>query len=343
MPEMLTVLQSFPVPRRTTNPYLVMLERSLRATPRTVVLNFSWRCALLAKYDVFHVHWPEILVNGRSPLKKLARQALTVALLIRLRVTSTPIVRTVHNVTVPQGISRRESFLLGIIERQTTLRIRLNNTTSVPEGSPHVTIPHGDYRGWFSGYPATTVVPGQLAYVGLIRRYKGVEGLIRAFRGTEDLLTNLSLRLAGNPSTNELAASITKLSLPDPRIKLNLEFISDEALVSVVTSSELVVLPYRFMHNSGGTLMALSLNRPVLVPDNTVNRKLSREVGPGWVFTYEGDLTAERLAQTILEIRKNKPRAAPNFSGRNWDHAAQAHVRAYREALSALRRSEMGE
>jgi glycosyltransferase involved in cell wall biosynthesis len=337
MPEKLTVLQSFPDPRPTTNPYLVLLGRSLSNLPATTVINFSWRRALLARYDVFHVHWPEILVDGRSPFKKTIRQALAVALVARLRITKTPIVRTVHNVEVPQGISRREVFLLRMIDRQTTMRIRLNDETRLPKQALHTTIPHGDYRSWFSAAPVAAVVPGQLAYVGLIRRYKGVDGLVRAFRGTEQLLDGLSLHLAGNPSTKELAASITDLARPDPRITLKLAFISDEELVGIVTSSELVVLPYRFMHNSGGTLMALSLGRPVLVPDNSVNRKLREEVGPGWVFTYEGDLTAEQLAHTVLEVRKSKSRTAPDFSRRNWDDAARAHAQAYRLALAALR------
>lgn len=337
MPEKLTVLQSFPEPRATTNPYLVLLARSLGSLPATTVLNFSWRRALLAKYDVFHVHWPEILVDGKSPFKKTIRQALAVVLVARLRITKTPIVRTVHNVELPHGISRREVFLLRMIDRQTTMRIRLNDETLIPKNSPHTTIPHGDYRSWFSRYPGAAVVAGQLAYVGLIRRYKGVDRLVRVFRGTEKLMEGLSLYLAGNPSTKELAASITDLAGSDLRITLKLAFLSDEELVGIVTSSELVVLPYRFMHNSGGTLMALSLGRPVLVPDNGVNRKLREEVGPGWVFTYEGDLTATQLVETVLEVRRDQHRAAPDFSRRNWEDAARAHEQAYRLALAALR------
>jgi len=92
----LVVLQSVPEPKPTTNPYVVQLIRSLREAG-VDVRAFSWRAALTSRYDVFHVHWPEILARGNTPLRTLARQVALLALLIRLRVTRTPIVRTLHN------------------------------------------------------------------------------------------------------------------------------------------------------------------------------------------------------------------------------------------------------
>ena len=336
MTETLKVLQSFPVPRPTTNPYLVMLAKSLRARPGVTVMNFSWRTALLHRYDVFHVHWPEILVSGHSPMKKAVRQALTVLLLIKLRLTRTPIVRTVHNVQPPQGITRREALLLKAIERQTTLRIRINAATELPPGQPAVTIPHGHYRDWYSPYKHRAVVPGQFGYVGLIRRYKGVDTLIRAFRGV-DADHQFTLRVGGKPSTPELAETIRESSGDDPRITLHLEFLTDSEFVDIVTSSELVVLPYRFMHNSGGALAALSLDRPVLVPDNAVNRDLSTEVGPGWVISYSGDLTADQLVGAVHEVRACPDRARPDLGRRDWVRSEDDHVRAYRDAIALLR------
>jgi glycosyltransferase involved in cell wall biosynthesis len=283
------------------------------------------------------VHWPEILVDGHSPLKKAVRQSLSVALLIKLRLSRTPIVRTVHNVQLPQGITRRESLLLGLIDRQTALRIRLNSTTELPPNRPARTIPHGHYRDWFASDPRRSVVPGQIGYVGLIRRYKGVEGLIRAFRST-DSDGGITLRVGGSPSTPELAATVREMSRGDRRISLQLAFLTDAELVDIVTSSELVVLPYQFMHNSGGMLAALSLDRPVLVPDNLVNRELSAEVGPGWVITYTGELTGEHLMTALDEVRGSPHRRRPDLHGRDWDRAGVDHVRAYRDAIALMHR-----
>lgn len=369
MPQQLTVLQSFPTPRATSvNPYTLLLAENLRAVPGVTVLNFDWRTALLARYDVFHVHWPEILVDGNGPLKALVRQALTLLLLTKLRVTRTPVVRTVHNIDLPTGLSRRQRMLLRLADKQTALRIRLNSTTPIPAGTASALIPHGHYRDWFAKFPVAATVAGQMGYVGRIRGYKGLDALITAFRGTGDAdaatAGALTLHIGGYPSSAQLAEEVTRLAGDDDRITLQFGFITDAQLVEIVTSSELVVLPYPAMHNSGATLAALSLSRPVLVPDNAVNRMLGEEVGAGWVHRFTGTLTAEALLAAIVAVHAQRPvgeRIAadrsgaaagasaavadadaarggrPNLDARGWDDAAVAHVAAYRAAIAVAR------
>ena len=104
-----------------------------------------------------------------------------------------------------------------------------------------------------------------------------------------------------------------------------------------MSESELVVLPYRHMHNSGAALTALSLSRPVLVPDNAVNRDLAAEVGPGWVITFEGDLDADDLRRALEEARRPDRADAPDLSRRDWALAAPAHLAAYRRAVEIRR------
>jgi beta-1,4-mannosyltransferase len=325
----LIVQQSFPEPRPTTNPYLVMLRQSIAAAPGVEVRTFSWRAALLGRYSVFHVHWPEILAAGRTPTRTIIRQLLLLALLLKLRLSRTPIVRTLHNLERPAGISRRANALLTLVERQTTLVILLNTSTVPPPGVKQVTIPHGHYRDWFARYQRPTQVPGRLSYFGLIRPYKGVETLARVFR---ELPGGYTLRIAGNP-TPELRQSLLALAAMDDRICLTLSYLPDEELVTVVCKGELVVLPYLQMHNSGGALTALSLGRPVLMPANEVNDRLRREVGEGWVYTYTGELTSRHLLDAIEYVRTTDRTAEPDLSQRGWDRAGREHVEAYRLAL----------
>jgi glycosyltransferase involved in cell wall biosynthesis len=328
----LTVLQSFPRPLPTTNPYLVLLAEQLRAEGVTV-LAFSWRTALLARYDVYHSHWPEILVTGRTPMRKLARQLLAVLFLLRLWATRRPIVRTVHNIERPEGLGWRERILLDWIDRQTALRIRLNVHTVIPEGQPFETIPHGHYRDWFARYPRSAPVRGRLGYAGLIRRYKGVETLLAAFEGAADSDTDLTLRVGGKPSSEELAEAVRRAADTDSRISAVLEFLSDGQLVEILTASELAVFPYRFMHNSGGALAALSLDVPILVPRNAVNEDLAVEVGPGWVHFFDTEVTSADLLRALADARGTHRSARPNLDAREWPQAAALHIAAYRRAI----------
>jgi glycosyltransferase involved in cell wall biosynthesis len=333
-PRPFTVLQSFPEPRETTNPYVVMLRDALDRTPGARVLTFSWRRALTARYDAFHAHWPEILVDGNGPVKKLVRQALFVLFLLRLRLTRVPLVRTVHNLELPEGLSRREVALLRWAERATALRIRINGTTELDGGTPVETVLHGHYRDWYAPHPRRERRPGRLAFVGQVRRYKGVESLVAAFAETTD--PELSLRVAGRPTSEDLADQL-RAAAADPRIGMSLTFLPDADLVAEVSEAELVVLPYREMHNSGGALAALSLGTPVLVPDNEATRDLAAEVGPGWVHTFTAPLTGADLEGALDRLRSAPPAAAPDFSRREWDGAGRAHLAAYRRARAALR------
>lgn len=332
------VLQSFPTPRSTTNPYLIMLAESLARVPSVLVKNFSWPTALFTRYDVFHVHWPEILVSGHTPLKKLARQLLFCTLLVRLRLLGTPIVRTVHNIELPDGISRGEVALLQIFNRQTCLRIRINATTEIPPGQPSATILHGHYRTWFAKYPRPESVPGQVGYIGLIRRYKGVDGLLKAFKQIQPDSLAATLHIAGKPSSEEIAEEMRALAAGDDRIRLSLHFLTDAELAEEVSKAELMVLPYKEMHNSGGVLAALSLDRPVLVPDNEANRRLAAEVGPGWIHRYQGELMGQDIENAIGSIRSTPPEHEPDLSARDWRQTGQDHVTAYGTARSLTRR-----
>jgi glycosyltransferase involved in cell wall biosynthesis len=242
----------------------------------------------------------------------------------------------VHNLELPEGLSRREVVLLRWAERWTTLRIRINETTELDDSTPVETIVHGHYRDWYAPHPRRERCPGRLAFVGQVRRYKGVDRLVEAFGETTD--AGLSLRIAGRPTSEGLADQLRAAAAADPRIGLSLTYVPDSGLVAEVSEAELVVLPYREMHNSGGALAALSLDTPVLVPDNAVNRRLAEEVGPGWVHTFVPPLTGDDLTGALERQRGTPPAALPDLSRREWDDAGRAHVAAYRRARAALRR-----
>jgi glycosyltransferase involved in cell wall biosynthesis len=334
----LRVLQSFPEPRPTTNPYLVMLRQALDEVPGVQVETFTWRRALAGRYDVFHVHWPEILVSGRDPLRTAARQVLFAVLLLRLRLRRTAVVRTVHNLRPHQERSGVAAWLLRQAERGTSAHVRLNDRTPATEGVPGVTIAHGHYRAWFERHPHRDPRPGHLVFAGLIRPYKNVPGLVEAFSGAAADDPGLTLHVAGAPGSAETGAEVRAAAGDGDRIRLTLRHLDDAELVAAVTEAELVVLPYRDMHNSGAALLALSLDRPVLVPDNEVTAELAAEVGPGWVHRYGGELAAETLRRALAAAREEHRAPRPDLSRREWGGAAADHVAVYRQAQERARR-----
>lgn len=332
MSEVVRVLQSFREPRATTNPYIVMLYRAMGSTSGIDVIPFSWRTALLGGYDVFHVHWPEVRLEGRSWPLRLLRHVLFAALLLKLRILRIPIVRTRHNLAQPSGIPTATSLLLTCLERQTAREIVL---TDVSGDSEAALIPHGHYRDWFAEFPKVEAKAGHFSYFGLVRNYKGLTALVQAFRGLQG--DHFSLTIAGNPSREELVAELRDAALGDERINFDFRFLPDAELVRVATEGQLVVLPYREMHNSGGVLAALSLGRPVLVPQNEVNDRLAEEVGEEWVLRYDGEISPGALSEAMIAAASIPADGLPNLSKREWDDCGIQHLAVFRAAVEKFR------
>ena len=76
-----------------------------------------------------------------------------------------------------------------------------------------------------------------------------------------------------------------------------LRYISDEETQIYLRASDLVVLPYRDILNSGSALLALSFDRPVWLPEGNLADDLRDVVGEAWV--YSGELTPNNLLNAL--------------------------------------------
>jgi beta-1,4-mannosyltransferase len=318
------VLLSVSGPRPTTNPYVRQLADAVTAAGAEVHW-FSWREGILGRYDVLHVHWPEVLLRRAGRAARVAARARFALLLARLRLTGTPVVRTLHNVAAHETGGRLERALLRGLDRRTAYWVRLNPHTPLPGPGPSRVIPHGSYTAWFAGHPVGEPVPGRVLTFGLLRPYKGTEVLLRAFAGT----AGGSLRVVGRPATDGMRVLVEAAAADDPRVTATLAHVDDATLAAEVGAAALVVLPYRALHNSGALLLALSLGRPVLAPDGPTTAELAEEVGPGWVRRYDGELTAEVLEKALEEPA---PASGPDLSARDWPLLGRQHVEVYRAA-----------
>lgn len=292
------------------------------------MLTFDWWRALFGRYDVFHVHWPENLQRGSNWWRTLVRQALTATLMLRLAGTRTPVVRTLHNTQPHEPGGFLERALLDWCDRRTSAWIRLNPTTAVPRPGPVRTILHSHYRDWYKDLGHDGSEPGRLLFFGLLRPYKGIEELLRAFGAADD--PGLRLVIAGRPMDAGLRDQIEDMERQDPRVTARLEYLDDTQLADEISRAELIVLPYRRLHNSAAALLALSLNRPVLLPEGAEAGSLAAEVGSGWVRTFTPPLDREDLTSALDSLAEWSPTSRPDLSARDWEEAAAAHVALFR-------------
>lgn len=327
----ITVLHALSRPDGTTRYVDHMVDS---APEELTVETFSWRRALVGKYDVFHIHWPENLVRGRRRSVAALKKVMLLLLVARLKVTGRPVVRTVHNLDPHEDGGTVERRLLQLCDAVTDAFVRLNTTTPLPAGGHATTILHGHYRDRPEYQVSIAQDPKRLLYFGLIRPYKGVDDLLRAFAALDS--TELNLRVVGKPQDAVLADRIRQASEADDNISCRLQFLPDRDLGEEIAQAMLVVLPYREMHNSGSIILALSMARPVLVPSTPVNRALRDEVGPGWVYLFDAPtLDADTLQEILAQVEADgRTRAAePNLSERDWTTVGERHYALYRDLL----------
>lgn len=322
------VLESFKTPQKTTNPYIVMLYNALKQN--CDVQTFSWREALRGDYNVFHVHWPEILLRSDRLSRRVGRRLAFWLLLRRLSSRRVAIVRTMHNLKPHEAPSKIDKRLLARLDAMTTAWIRLNPVTSPDAQADVTTILLGHYLDWFDDLPDVTREPGLIGNFGLIRPYKGVSELVAAARSSDD--SHLRLVIMGEPATKELEDEIRGLAGDDTRITLNLTHVDDATLAYEVRRCSLIALPHHNMHNSSSLLLALSLNRPALVPNTAVTRHMQTEVGSEWVYLYD-DLNAASLEAALLRADTEPRGAKPDLSSRDWSGVATAHRAVFERAL----------
>ncbi|MBO3088799.1 glycosyltransferase [Cellulomonas dongxiuzhuiae] len=250
-----------------------------------------------------------------SVWQDLLKPVMFVLLMVRIAVCRVSIVRTVHNASPHEPLKAFESALLRWLDRRTGTWIVLSEQTRTPPHGDRVVIPHGHYRDWYGDVVDREPAPGSLLYFGLIREYKGVDRLIRAAHGLDE---TFALRILGAPQTAAIASDLRAAAKGDARIELDLEFATDRDLAEAISDAEAVILPYENMHNSGALLLALSLNRQVIVPRTPTTQELVDEFGDDWVITYDGPLTTGKLRSVLSVVRSTSPGRPLDMSRRDW-------------------------
>lgn len=318
---------------QVNNPYIRLLIESL-PHERVATRYFRWKGVFRDQFDVLHVHWPEHMMRDPRPLMALIKRFVFLLFVARLRVQRKAVVRTLHNLQPHERGTRLERFVLRRLERITTLWIVLNDATPTPAPDATVTIQHGHYRDWHAE-PSSPSVPGRFLSFGMVRAYKGMDDLVRAFNGLED--ENYSLHICGRPDSSETTRILSTLAEADSRIEMQLFFVPDEALSAEIADAEVVVLPYREIHNSGVALLALSMNRPIIVRRSVTTEMLAAEFGESWVYLFDGDLTAEVLSHALATLRQATRENRVDMSSRDWNFLSEQLADAYERALRQVR------
>jgi beta-1,4-mannosyltransferase len=344
--------------RRHENPYTSALYAGLFARGVRVD-EFSPHNILRRKYDIFHVHWPEIDLSAANLAFSLARLTVLLASIRVARWRGARLIWTVHNLRSHdrryprteswfwrQFIPHVDGFVCLSESGLEAARDRFPELRNVPG----FVVPHGDYRESYANFvsraearetlgiaPAGTVI----AFFGQVRPYKNVVRLVQVARELSD--PELTILIAGKPVPSSFASEVLAEAGDDSRVSLHLRHIPDDDVQIYLNAADLIVLPYRDILNSGTALLSLTFSRPVLGPARGAFPELQRLVGPEWIRTFSGNLAVEDLKQAVVWARSTPRPPTPVMTPFEWTTIAGATHAAFmsvgRQSLASERAS----
>ena len=311
--------------KKESNPYTWLLNKTMENMDLEVY-EFSIKQCLTKKYDIFHIHWPEWHLGNSKIFDAITKTIALLLLIALMRLRGTKVIWTVHNLRAHQTLYPvLENGFWRIFSHQLNGYISLSKTgmKAAKDNFPNLrnipgfVVPHNHYR---EAYPnnlsfqearsALEISPSTkvLLFFGRLQPYKNVPAFIRAFNQVAK--TNILLYIAGSfsPKFPKFNEEVKREAALNPRIRLHEEFISNEDIQIYFNAANLVICPFSEILNSGSALLALSFDRPVLVPLMGSLVELQEQVGKEWVFTYTGDITPSKIEEA-LNWESNIPRS----------------------------------
>jgi beta-1,4-mannosyltransferase len=339
--------------KRAANPHAALLAAELQNLGVDIDDWTPWR-ALSRNVDLWHIHHPDTVVYPRSLWRCFIG---TVVFALLLKVASWRRIRviwTIHDFDNNDGLHPQlekqfwryyipavDGFICLTEGSITPARKRFPQLASVPGFA----VEHGHY---LDAYPAGLTreqarqqldIPAEatvLLHFGLMRPYKNVPHLIDTFKQLND--PNSILLLAGEPYDQEIETTIRERSGNCPQVRLALHWVPPDQVQVYFAASDLVVLPYRRILNSGAALLALSFARPILVPALGNMREQQQRFGKQWIRIYEGELDSEILAGASQSCGTPSD-TAPNLARLGWHDIAERTLQIYNAVLSTAKRS----
>jgi glycosyltransferase involved in cell wall biosynthesis len=317
------------------------------ANNKVKIFNYSYFFSFFRRADIFHVHWPDGTLFGVHWPKHLVKLAFFLSYVFLCKALRRPIVWTVHNIGAHESdYPRIERYLWDVFLPRVAWAIHLcpasleaikRLTTNVPPGS---VIPHPHYRFVYSPLRRSTDPRSLLGYAsdtfvvssfGLIRPYKGFEDLIRLFRNWRT--ENVRLHISGQAMFPTIAVELQTLAADDDRISLDLRDLPPQELSDLVQASNVIVLPYNKIMNSGVAAAALSIGTPIIGPAGGCILDYSEKLGAEWVLMFKDKLTIAHLEDAKIRFGRRETRGSPNLSWMDPDKIGEQIVQVYERLL----------
>jgi D-inositol-3-phosphate glycosyltransferase len=294
----------------TTNPEISGVKfftfyKNIFKSKFRVINGIKWIIGTI--FSVFHARFSGISIFH---FHIFYTNVLVLFNLLFVKILFGKVVLTVHDVSSFSNSSN--SLIIGKLIYKLTDRIIAHNEFSKLEilnikdnlSSCISIIPHGNYTSFINiqydkekskeqlGIPNHRRI---LLFFGMIKKVKGLEVLLSALKEVIKQNPDVLLVIAGKPWENDFSVyqKIIDENNLSEYILLHTKFIPQQDVEHYYCASDLVVLPYKKIYQSGVLMMTLSYERPALVSDLPPLKEIISDYENGFLFKTENvsDLT----------------------------------------------------
>lgn len=298
------------------NPYNFLLYSNMQNLDVEVTEEFTLNSLKTA--DIWHVHWPEYFLSTNSILKSLYLLAVLIFKVCLIKLYGLKIIWTVHNIHPHENnhplLKKAFYFLFPkfcdgfIFLSQTSADEPLEWLQKIPKEKIRI-IQHGHYRDIYNysknkeearselGIPENKFV---YLFFGQVRAYKNSLELAQEYAKLQE--KDSMLYIIGSTGSNKtLKESLLEITDKTSNIIFIDKFLDDEELNNWLSASDLIVLPYKAITNSGSVLMGLSFNKHVLAPQLGSLKELKNIIASPSLELYDSNFSHHNL----INARRN--------------------------------------
>lgn len=168
-------------------------------------------------------------------------------------------------------------------------------------------IPHGNYKPFIDvPSPKRKETDFSLLFFGQIKKVKGIDILLKAMKMVKERgYNNICLTVAGKAWKSDLnyyIGLIKDLGIQE-QVKTDFRYIPDNEVAKFYMNTDLVILPYTEIYQSGVLLLTMSYGRPVLCSDLDAFKEIVVDRQTGFLFETKNEVD---LADKIINIYEHQ-------------------------------------
>ncbi len=331
---------------KNSNPYNYLLYSGIEALDIDVK-EFSFLACLRLKYDVIHVHWPELYLNSHYALKAFCYSVLFLFSLCIAKLCGKKIIWTVHNLKphhIKYPLLNRYFWLIylrlvdGFISLSHANEQLFLDEFKELQCLPRVAIHHGLYSGFYDDSVTKMQARQKLGipqeqnvnlFMGQIKGYKNIDTLIELFSSSPQLQNHI-LIIAGKFESQSYYQEVAAKTASTSNIIIHNKFIPNNELQFYFRAADLCILPFNNIFNSGSVLLSVSFNTPVLVPESPNFAEYAMLLQKGLIRTYRDQLTPE----LILSVTATNKELGKDCETISWGYLQEKMARFYNSIVN---------